>query len=185
MAKKQTKKFRKTLKRKYKPRAVQSESLTADQLLDHFKRSLETTIPSRTSPTPTPTQLRNSITHPELDLELNLIGILFVFRWDLIVLLLLQNCCFIVMKEISKSLSHWKIRLINIEAYNSTSRYLDDLLNIDNFYFDQMVDRIYHTELQLNKANSSDTGAPFLDLNLSISNGIVSTKIYDKRNNFD
>ena len=29
-----------------------------------------------------------------------------------------------------------------IEAFNSTSRYLDDLLNIDNFYFEQMVDRI-------------------------------------------
>ena len=35
-----------------------------------------------------------------------------------------------------------------IEAFNSTSRYLDDLLNIDNVYFDQMVDRIYPTELQ-------------------------------------
>ena len=39
-----------------------------------------------------------------------------------------------------------------------------------------MVHRIYPTELQLNKANSSDCEAPFLDLNLSISNGIVSTK---------
>ena len=29
------------------------------------------------------------------------------------------------------------------EAFNSTSRYLDNLLNIDNIYFDQMVDRIY------------------------------------------
>ena len=48
-----------------------------------------------------------------------------------------------------------------IEAFNSTSRYLDDLLNIDNIYFDQMVDRIYPTELQLNRANSSDTEAPF------------------------
>ena len=55
-----------------------------------------------------------------------------------------------------------------IEAFNSTSRYLDDLLNIDNIYFDQMVDRIYPTELQLNRANSSDTEAPFLDLNLCI-----------------
>ena len=72
-----------------------------------------------------------------------------------------------------------------IEAFNSTSRYLDDLLNIDNIYFDQMVDRIYPTELQLNRANSSDTGAPFLDLNLCISNSIVSTKIYDKRDDFD
>ena len=72
-----------------------------------------------------------------------------------------------------------------IEAFNSTSRYLDDLLNIDNIYFDQMVDRIYPTELQLNRANSSDTEAPFLDLNLCISNGTVSTKIYDKRDDFD
>ena len=72
-----------------------------------------------------------------------------------------------------------------IEAFNSTSRYLDDLLNIDNIYFDQMVDRIYPTDLQLNRANSSDTEAPFLDLNLCISNGTVSTKIYDKRDDFD
>ena len=48
-----------------------------------------------------------------------------------------------------------------------------------------MVDRIYPTELQLNRANSSDTEAPFLDLNLCISNGTVSTKICDKRDDFD
>ena len=40
-----------------------------------------------------------------------------------------------------------------IEAFNSTSRYLDDLLNIDNNFFDSMVNRIYPSELQLNKAN--------------------------------
>ena len=50
-----------------------------------------------------------------------------------------------------------------IEAFNPTSRDLDDLLNIDNPYFEQMVGQIYPTELQLNKANSSDTEAPFLD----------------------
>ena len=72
-----------------------------------------------------------------------------------------------------------------IEAFNSTSRYLDDLLNIDNPYFEQMVGQIYPTELQLNKANSSDTEAPFLDFNLSITNGIVSAKIYEKRDDFN
>ena len=72
-----------------------------------------------------------------------------------------------------------------IEAFNSTSRYLEDLFNIDNIFFDQRVDRIYPTELQLNRANSSDTEAPFLDLNLCISNGTLSTKIYDKRDDFD
>ena len=72
-----------------------------------------------------------------------------------------------------------------IEAFNSTSRYLDDLLNIDNPYFEQMVGLIYPNELQLNKANSSDTEASFLYLNLSITNGIVSSKIYDKRDDFN
>ena len=48
-----------------------------------------------------------------------------------------------------------------------------------------MVNRIYPPELQLNKANTSDTEAPFLDLHLSISNGFVSYKIYDKRDDFD
>ena len=72
-----------------------------------------------------------------------------------------------------------------IEAFKSTSRYLDDLLNIDNPYFEGMVNRIYPPELQLNKANTSDTEAPFLDLHLSVSNGFVSSKIYDKRDDFD
>ena len=72
-----------------------------------------------------------------------------------------------------------------IEAFNTTSRYLDDILNINNVYFDNMVSQIYPSELQLNKANASDTEAPFLDLHFSISNDIVSTKIYDKRDDFD
>ena len=41
-----------------------------------------------------------------------------------------------------------------IEAFNSTSRYLDDLLHIDNPYFEGMVNQIYPPELQLNKANT-------------------------------
>ena len=63
-----------------------------------------------------------------------------------------------------------------IDAFNTTSRYLDDILNINNVYFDNMVSQIYPSELQLNKANTSDTEAAFLDLHLSISNDIVSTK---------
>ena len=50
-----------------------------------------------------------------------------------------------------------------IEAFNSTSRYLDDLLNSDNINFERMVDQISPAELQLNKDNSSDTEVPFLD----------------------
>ena len=72
-----------------------------------------------------------------------------------------------------------------IDAFNTTSRYLDDISNIINVYFDNMVSQIYPLELQLNKNNASDTEAAFLDLHLSISNDIVSTKIYDKRDDFD
>ena len=51
-------------------------------------------------------------------------------------------------------------RCLFLEAFNSTSRYLDDLLNIDNPYFKQMAGQIYPTELsQLNKANSFDSEA--------------------------
>ena len=58
-------------------------------------------------------------------------------------------------------------------------------MNIDNNFFDSMVNRIYPTELQLNKANVSDTEASFLDLHLSLSDDFVKTKIYDKRDDFD
>ena len=44
-----------------------------------------------------------------------------------------------------------------IDTFNTASRYLDDILNINNVYFDTMVSQIYPSELQLNKANTSDT----------------------------
>ena len=72
-----------------------------------------------------------------------------------------------------------------IDAFNSTSRYLDDLPNIDNIHFEHIFHIIYPAEIQLRKANASETEAAFLDLNLSIHNDIVSTKIYDKRDDFN
>ena len=72
-----------------------------------------------------------------------------------------------------------------INAFNTTSRYLDDISNINNVYFDNMASQIYPSELLFYKANTSDTKAAFSDLYLSISNDIVSTKIYDKRDDYD
>ena len=72
-----------------------------------------------------------------------------------------------------------------IDAFNTLSRYLDDILNINNIYFDNSVSQIYPTELQLNKPNTADTEASFMDLHLTISNDTVSTKICDKRDHFD
>ena len=48
-----------------------------------------------------------------------------------------------------------------IEAFNSTSRYPDDLLNNDDIHFEQLVHRIHPVELQLDKANASKTEAVF------------------------
>ena len=62
---------------------------------------------------------------------------------------------------------------------------LDDLLNIDNNSFGSLINPIYPSELQLNKANVSDTEDSILDLHLSISARFVKTKIFDKRDDFD
>ena len=51
-----------------------------------------------------------------------------------------------------------------VDALNITYRYLDDILNINNVYFDTMVSQIYPSELQLNKDNASDTKAAFFRL---------------------
>ena len=73
-----------------------------------------------------------------------------------------------------------------VPFFNATSRYLDDLLNIVHAYFEGLVKQIYPpTELQLNKANTTDPEAPFLDLHHSFANGFVSSKTYDKRDDFD
>ena len=68
-----------------------------------------------------------------------------------------------------------------IEDFNSISRYLDDLFN----FFDSMVNHVDPSELQFNRTNVSDTEASFLDLHLSISDGLVKTKKFDKRDDFD
>ena len=59
-----------------------------------------------------------------------------------------------------KSLTKEK-RYYMIDAFNATSRYLDDLLNFDNIHFEQMVHKIYPADLQRNKTNASDTEAAF------------------------
>ena len=62
---------------------------------------------------------------------------------------------------------------------------MDDISNINNIYLDNIVCQIYPSGLQFNKTNTSDTEAAFYDLHWSISNDVVSTKIYDKRDDFD
>ena len=64
------------------------------------------------------------------------------------------------MRDFMKSLSRENQADI-IEAFNSTSKYLVDVLNIDSIYSNQIMVCIYPTELQLNRANSPDIERPF------------------------
>ena len=91
-------------------------------------------------------------------------------------MLLLQLICFCSETDFILSLSDDNQSEV-IEAVKSTCRYLDDLLNIDNNFFDSMVNHISPSELQFNKAYISDTEDSFLDLHLPISDGFVKTKI--------
>ena len=72
-----------------------------------------------------------------------------------------------------------------VEVFSHASRYLDDLLNIDNPHLEQIVSQIYYIELQLNKANSFDTDAPLLEFDLSITNDTALSTSYDKRDDFN
>ena len=53
------------------------------------------------------------------------------------------------------------INKLEFKHLNSASRYLDDLLYMDNPYFEGIVNRLYPAELQLNTANVSDIDVPF------------------------
>ena len=55
-----------------------------------------------------------------------------------------------------------------IDKLNNTSRYLDDIFTIDNPAFAGHIPDIYPRELQLNKANTSDTETSLLDLNMKV-----------------
>ena len=69
--------------------------------------------------------------------------------------------------------------MLSIQLLDTLTTYSIYTVYIDNIHFEHMVHRIYPAELQLHKANASDTEAAFLDINLSIHDDIVSTKLYE------
>ena len=95
--------------------------------------------------------------------------ILFLYRYE---------------KDFMDSLNHDNQADV-IGAFSATSRYLDDLLKTGSPYFENMFYQIYPPKLQLNVANTKDTETHFFDLHFSIANGFVSSKIYDKRDDYN
>ena len=71
-----------------------------------------------------------------------------------------------------------------IDMFNDSSRYLDDIITIDNPEFEKYIPDIYPAELQLNKANTSDKETSFLDLNIKVIGSDIHTSVYDKRDDF-
>ena len=69
--------------------------------------------------------------------------------------------------------------------WNKRNFKLGELLGVGDIHVKQIVSGVYPAELTLNKANASDTKAAILDLNLSVHGGVVSTKLYDKRGDFN
>ena len=79
-----------------------------------------------------------------------------------------------------------KTNPILARKFGNTFRYIDDLLAAnDGNSFESFYRDIYPSELELGKENSTNSETNFLDLNISIKDGIFTTKLYDKRDNFD
>ncbi len=74
----------------------------------------------------------------------------------------------------------------SINSFKNCCRYIDDLLlaNNDDLMISVMKD-IYPQELVLVPDDSDGLSTPFLDLQLVVTNGVVSTSIFDKRDAFD
>ena len=70
--------------------------------------------------------------------------------------------------------------------FNLCYRYIDDLIVFNNKKFGDYVKEIYPSQLTVEKANTSDDLANYLDLTFIIeSNNRLYTKLYDKRDGFD
>jgi hypothetical protein len=71
-------------------------------------------------------------------------------------------------------------------AFNSTFRYIDDVLSIINSQFHSYVDSIYPSELEIKDTTESSTTALYLDVLFNIDAvGKLTTPLYDKRDDFN
>ncbi len=77
-------------------------------------------------------------------------------------------------------------RMKDAKSFNFTYRYIDDVLSIYNPSFAQWLPSIYPPELEIKETTETTCTASFLDLHLEFDrSGKLSTKIYDKRDDFD
>ena len=77
-----------------------------------------------------------------------------------------------------------KNNIILAKQFNNTMRYIDDLLTLNNRWFERAIADIYPPELQLKNTTESPTTLSYLDVLITINNGKYSTTVYDKRDSF-
>jgi hypothetical protein len=71
-------------------------------------------------------------------------------------------------------------------AFNSTFRYIDDVLSINNNHFHSYVNSIYPNEPEIKDTTECSTSASYLDVLLKlVDNGKLTTQLYDKRDDFN
>ena len=78
-----------------------------------------------------------------------------------------------------------KEKNVHLNLFNSTFRYIDDLISLNNIVFERYIDKIYPQELSITKETQSDMAASYLDLFISVQDGKFHTKLYDKRDDFN
>ena len=71
------------------------------------------------------------------------------------------------------------------KKFNFTTRYIDDLLTLNNGRFVHAIRHIYPSDLQLKRTTESSTSLSYLDVLISIDKGKYSTDVYDKRDGFN
>jgi hypothetical protein len=87
--------------------------------------------------------------------------------------------------EFIQKLLHEKKNSLAV-AFNSTFRYIDNVLSITNCQFHSYVDSIYPNELEIKDTTECSTSALYLDVLLKLdTNGKIATQFYDKRDDFN
>ena len=71
------------------------------------------------------------------------------------------------------------------QQFNFTYRYIDDVLSRNNSKFSEYLDFIYSSELEIKETTESSTSFLCLDCFLYMANGKLSTRLYDKRDDFN
>ena len=71
------------------------------------------------------------------------------------------------------------------QQFNFTYRYIDDVLSLKNTKFAEYLEFIYPRELEIKETTETSASSSYLDCYLYIDNGKLTTRLYDKRDDFN